>query len=357
MKFSASTTNLLLAAFLAVGRGEVLEQADNVRSQLDLALESRQVGGGLRNRRLGLHMDFSMFEGKWYDCMHTKLMTFNGRPAEKHVVDQVGCDFGEFGEVSKVGNATQTLQFDIYLLNHCWFHDLGGPGQKECPNDELPDDTREGGNVMVKYSFKGIGSFAHADKIEFFSDHTYIRENPKNKKSDWVPEHNRAKLENVDTLVCEKVMEGIVCDWKINEYRSSSKKTVAGCQTTKKGKTKCNDKYDEKQCAKKGGVWTEECAMNVVIPNGFVYDSFGSYYLVDDVDKCPADYCEDDATDSPVTGRPTTSDKQIYGCYRGGVCRNKHGCCDCDLTEETCVKIAPEDFDPIWSSGCVNICA
>ena len=62
-------------------------------------------------------MDFSYFEGDWYNCLHTTLMTFNGEPAEKHIVEQVGCDFGNLGTVTKVGNNDQTLQFVSIIVD------------------------------------------------------------------------------------------------------------------------------------------------------------------------------------------------------------------------------------------------
>lgn len=58
-----------------------------------------------------LNTDFSFFVGTWHDCLHTTLITFDGEPAEKHIVDKVGCEGGELGTVSNVGNYQQTLQF------------------------------------------------------------------------------------------------------------------------------------------------------------------------------------------------------------------------------------------------------
>ena len=63
-----------------------------------------------------LHYDFSDFVGTWYDCMHTTLMTFGGENAPKHVVEQVGCEGGELGEIVRVGNNDQSMQMVRSLL-------------------------------------------------------------------------------------------------------------------------------------------------------------------------------------------------------------------------------------------------
>ena len=228
-------------------------------------------------------------------------------------------------------------------MNHCFFHDLGGEGQKACPNDLLDSDDRGDGNILVKYSFKGIGSFADGDTVEFFSDHTYL----KDENGNWKPNRKRAHIENMDTMVCQKYMNGIVCDWRINEYRTSSK-MEHGCMSSK---GKCKPKMNRKRCEKKAGTWTEECPVIHREENGFVYDSFGSYYLVKDTDQCKVT-C---ATDAPSTADQTPSpEAAVSGCYRGGQCGSSHGCCDCSIKdEESCT----ENENPgIWSDGCRGIC-
>lgn len=336
MNFSLALTNFFLGASLALA--QTGEPADLVRARLEMNLRTNGLGPEFdEERRLGaLNTDFSFFLGDWYNCMQTSLMTFNGESNEKHVIDQLSCDGGLLGTVIKVGDEDQILEFEILLLNHCWFHDLGGEGEEPCPNDLLESDPRGDGNVLVKYSFKGIGSFAHADRIEFNADHTYLRD----ENGEWVPNLERAKLENMDTLVCEKYNNGIVCDWRINEYRTQEVLYEKGCK--KNGE--CND-FTKKKCSKKGGQWTKQCARVEHIQDGFVYDSFGSYYLVQSNDQCNVE-CE--------TGAPSSSDATpspeslVSGCYQGGDCGGAHGCCDCSMTEDTC--------NGIWSDGCREIC-
>merc|ERR1712194_927869 len=272
-----------------------------------------------------LSVDFSMFQGSWYDCMHTTLMTFNGEPADKHIIEQVGCDYGNIGNITKVGNHTQTLMFDIHVLNHCWFHDLGGNGQKPCPNDRLASDSRGDGNVLVKYSYKGIGSFAETNKIYFFTDHTSIKDEDGN----WKINFNRAKVENTDTMVCQTHWKGIVCDWKINEYRTSTTKKLMKTCTHKNGKCMKN-KVNEKKCKKnKKWIWNvnakcSNATTTTAVEDGFVYDSFGSYYLVKDTAQCDA--CGTEDPTSPTVS-PVAEDVKVFGCYRGGQCgENNHGC-------------------------------
>jgi len=336
MNFSLAFTNLILGASLAFAKTN--DPADLVRDRLEMNLHLNGMGAEHdQERHLStLNTDFSYFLGEWYDCLHTTMMTFNGDTASKHVLDQVGCDGGLFGDVTKVGTGDQTLSFDIFLLNHCWFHDLGAPGQDPCPNDLLENDSRGDGNILVKYSFKGIGSFADSDRIEFHSDHSSLRDPD---TGAWQPNLERAKLENMDTLVCEKHHGGIVCDWRINEYRTATNLVEEGC---KKGKNNCKPEWNKKKCDKKGGEWTDECSRTEYTPNGFVYDSFGSYYLVKDNSQCNVQ-CS--------TANPSSTlapETKVSGCYTGGLCNGAHGCCDCTMTEETC--------NAIWTDGCRPIC-
>lgn len=233
-------------------------------------------------RRLdSLNRDFSYFIGEWYDCLHTTLVIVDGETVEGDIVEQ-GCNYGNLGNITQVGEYSQTLQFDIVLLDECSLHDFGGAGQKPCPNDWLgsddSDDEPVDGFVLVKYSFKGIGSFADEDRIEFFSDYRYL----KDLNGEWKPKLSPAKVENTDTLVCKKFMDGIVCDWRINEYRTKTEQLEEGCQ--KDGE--CKGALTKSMCEDAGGDWTDECSRSKYIKNGYVYDSFGSYYLVKDLSDC-----------------------------------------------------------------------
>jgi len=357
MNFSLALLNLLVGVSLTVTNADY---SDLVRQKLERNLGMNGIKApestAKQLRQLDssfLATDFSAFVGDWYDCMHTTLMTFNGAPADKHIVDQVGCDFGLMGEITNVGSNQQTLQYDIFLLNHCWFHDLGGVGQPPCPDDLLDNDFRGDGNVLVKYSFTGIGSFASHDseKVLFTADHTFLRDDD----GEWVPNRVRAQLENADTMECEMFEAGIVCDWHINEYRTATEETK-GCKLSKTSKgggekdTQCKQDWSKKKCSKGGGKMDTECGAIKTIPNGFGYDSFGSYYLVKDTNDCDVE-C---ATDSPtITGQTLSPELQISGCYQGGRCEGSHGCCDCDIdTEEACAEEDPGSF----SQGCRNIC-
>lgn len=336
--------------------------AKEVREQLEIAGQNyglEEEHDSLRKLSVPaeLNVDFSMFQGSWYDCMHTTLMTFNGEPADKHIIEQVGCDYGNLGNITKVGNHTQTLMFDIHVLNHCWFHDLGGNGQKPCPNDRLASDSRGDGNVLVKYSYKGIGSFAETNKIEFFTDHTSIKDEDGN----WKINFNRAKVENTDTMVCQTHWKGIVCDWKINEYRTSTAEKLMKTCTFKNGKCP-KKKYNEKQCERNKWIWdvNAEClnvTMTTTVEDGFVYDSFGSYYLVKDTAQCDV-ACGTEDPASPTVS-PVAEDVKVFGCYRGGQCgENGHGCCDCSIKSEQECADSGKDWTnkPIWSDGCKEIC-
>lgn len=353
--------HLLLGSLLSSSvKGNM--HAKEVREQLEIAGQNyglEEEHDSLRKLSVPaeLNVDFSMFQGSWYDCMHTTLMTFNGEPADKHIIEQVGCDYGNLGNITKVGNHTQTLMFDIHVLNHCWFHDLGGNGQKPCPNDRLASDSRGDGNVLVKYSYKGIGSFAETNKIEFFTDHTSIKDEDGN----WKINFNRAKVENTDTMVCQTHWKGIVCDWKINEYRTSTTKKLMKTCTFKNGKCP-KKKYNEKQCERNKWIWdvNAEClnvTMTTTVEDGFVYDSFGSYYLVKDTAQCDV-ACGTEDPASPTVS-PVAEDVKVFGCYRGGQCgENGHGCCDCSIKSEQECADSGKDWTnkPIWSDGCKEIC-
>lgn len=233
-------------------------------------------------------------------------------------------------------------------MNHCFFHDLGGEGQPPCPNDYLESDLRGDGNVLVKYSFQGIGSFAHQDKIEFFSDHTYL----KDENDEWVANRQRARFENKDTMICETYEDGMVCDWIINEYRTGSKIIEYGCKLN----GKCRPKADEAWCDRKGGRWGGECGEVEYVRNGFVYDSFGSYYLVQNMEDCSVT-C---ATDAPTTENHTRNPElRVPGCYFGGCCEGTNGCCDCTIDNEDDCDAADiagffllDGCGPICKKGC-----
>jgi len=349
MNFSIVLTNLLLGLSLTLSNADGPADWVNDRLKEGIAFhgmgdevdnEERHLSGGI------LHQDFSDFVGTWYNCMHTSLMTFGGENAPKHVVEQVGCDGGELGTITRVGNNDQSLQMDVLLLNHCFFHDLGGEGEPDCPDDLLDSDVRGPGNVLVKYQFLGIGSFAEPDKIDMISDHTFMR----NSTGGWSANNERAKIENMDTMTCKKYLDGIVCDWRVNEYRTSTEETEDGCK--KKGKCKSN--WDRKKCARNKGKWTEECGKVEQTQDGFVYDSFGSYYLVKDLSQCHVE-C---ATSAPtVTGQTKAPELKVPGCYTGGRCKGCHGCCDCGMTEAECDD-SSSGMGGLWQDdGCRPICS
>merc|ERR1740121_563799 len=212
----------------------------------------------------------------------------------------------------------------------------------------------------LRYSFKGIGSFAEADKIEFFADHTYL----KGDDDKWVASADRAKIENMDTMVCRRHWQGIVCDWRINEVRTSSTwKEACHIKRKKNGKNieRCSTKVTKKKCdALKAGTWgaTKECKKVISNPNGFVYDSFGSYYLVKSTEECSITCPSTAPSDTPLPTNDPVEEEKVWGCYRGGKCKNTHGCCDCSIkTEKDCDESKGDStLTPIWSSGCKGIC-
>ena len=229
----------------------------------------------------GLVTDFSDFVGSWYDCMHTSLTTFEGETEEKEVLHTIGCDHGFLGNITKVRETNeQTLKFEFYQLNKCSFHGIGRNGQRPCPNDSLPGSPGGGidGKILVKYTFKGLGSFADSDRVQFYADQSYIR----SRKGEWKADFERTKSENGDTMVCQKHLEGIVCDWHLNEYRTAAVDQSSGC----KKDNRCKPGLGKQRCLGMGGEWTEECPRTKYVKEGFLYDSFGSHYLVQDVAKC-----------------------------------------------------------------------
>lgn len=233
--------------------------------------------------------DFSFFLGDWYDCMHTSLTTFSGETSEKDILDTSTCENNNLGKITTIkdGNA-QALQFDIFMLEKCSFHGIGGAGQRPCPNDSLGSDSSSIGRILVKYSFKGVGSFADTDRIKFFADQSYIR----NLDGQWKTSFKRSKIENADSMICKKHMDGIACDWHINEYRTAAIEEDSGCQ--KNGV--CKPGLGIQQCKLAGGAWTKECPRTKYVSNGFLYDTYASYYLVKDASQCNIE-CQDKALD------------------------------------------------------------
>lgn len=110
--------SLALWSFLLLGvtQSHANELAERTRGRLEDEMAINGIDPLNGRRKLTLHTDFSVFEGTWYDCLHTTLMTFNGDPADKHNVEQVGCEGGELGTVTKVGNNDQTMQFVSAVL-------------------------------------------------------------------------------------------------------------------------------------------------------------------------------------------------------------------------------------------------
>jgi len=310
-------------------------------------------GGGIDLvSKFGLHSDYKWVEGEWKECLRTTLMTFNGKPAEKHVVEERECRLTTFGSVEAIGKEggpnSQIFLMDIYILNHCWFHDLGGEGEEPCPNDRIEGDPRGDGNVIVRYAMKGIGSFGgDGNKIKFTSDHSYL----KDENGEWKINFNRAKLENMDNMICEKKGEGMICDWYIDEYRTGDK-PEDGCRL-KKGSNKgqCVFNKTKNKCKKNGkGEWVKKddenpCFLKTV--DGFNYQSFGTYYLAKSAAACQCDGEAPSPTDPP--GDEDCPSRA--GCYKGGRCEGSHGCCDCDITDEV------DCTDGIFQTGgCESVC-
>merc|ERR1711957_221593 len=125
-----------------------------------------------------------------------------------------------------------------------------------------------------------------------------------------------------------------------------------GCSVN--GKCKANPKK-KWPFESQGYEWTEDCKTFEPVPDGFVYDSFGSYYLVKDTAQCDVTCATSSPTVTPVapegpTASPTVG-PEISGCYMGGRCNGNHGCCDCGMTKDACDA---EDYT--WSNGCKPIC-
>lgn len=268
------------------------EDHRQLQRRLDTTFDSADATRPFAYSTSGLVSNFSDFVGSWYDCMHTSLTTFEGETEEKEVLHTIGCDHGLLGNITKVRETNeQALKFDFYQLNKCSFHGFGGKGQRPCPNDSLPG--REGsaadGKILVKYTFKGLGSFAESDRVQFYADQSYIR----SKKGEWKADFERTKSENGDTMVCQKHLEGIVCDWHLNEYRTATVAQSSGC----KKDNRCKPGLGKQRCLGMGGEWTDECPRTKYVKEGFLYDSFGSYYLVQNISKCNVQCPDSDDSD------------------------------------------------------------
>jgi len=262
-----------------------------LNDQLDLTRRNTVESATRRTERnlqdessLALDSDFSDFVGVWHDCMHTILTTFEGETQEKDLLDKVGCDNTNIGNITKVRDWNdQALQFDLLLLNRCSFHGYGGKGQRPCPNDTLGKHTSDG-KILVKYSFKGVGSLAQSSQVQFFADQSYTRD----KYGTWRPNLQKAKIENVNSMVCQKYGEGIVCDWHLNDYSTVAVQESSGCQLDEQ----CKPLLGKRKCQTSGGLWTEACPRTKYVSDGLLSDSFGSVYLVKDVSQCNVDCLE-----------------------------------------------------------------
>lgn len=280
MRLSLELLNVLvLCVALTILLKDRVDQTMSFVDNNAASITSTGRNRNLQQRGLGdgegdLTTDFSFFLGDWYDCMHTTLTTFSGETSEKDIVDTSTCENNNLGNITSIRN-DQALKFDLYLPNRCSFHALGGDGQRPCPNDG------GSGKVLVKYSFKGVGSFADSDRVQFFADQSYIR----NLDGDWKANFQKAAKEDVDSMVCKKHMEGIVCDWHLNELGTSAIPESSGCQ--KDGE--CRPGLGQQKCKLAGGIWTEECPRTRYINDGFMSDTFGSYYLVKDPSQCDID--------------------------------------------------------------------
>jgi len=214
-----------------------------------------------------LNTDFSFFEGPWYSCRETSVVTNNGRPVGESPVEEVACGGELLGSVARVGGSAQALVFDMQAWEDCGEHDLGGPGQASCPND---------GHVRVRRSFYGVGSFSAADAFKFSADRTELQD----AVGDWQSDPARAQIEDADALACRQYLDGIVCDLRLTEYRDEYH-VAMGCQ--KNGNCKG---WGEQKCNRRGGVWTDGCGDTTVVTNGGARGKLASYYLVPDLDQC-----------------------------------------------------------------------
>ena len=124
---------------------------------------------------------------------------------------------------------------------------------------------------------------------------------------------------------------------------------------------KCSKK-NQKQCERSKWIWdtNTKCTnttTTTTVEDGFVYDSFGSYYLVKDTTQCDVACGTEDPINSTLS--PVAEDVNIFGCYRGGQCgENAHGCCDCSINpaQECADSGNVWTTKPIWSGGCKDIC-
>merc|ERR1712086_51252 len=105
----------------------------------------------------------------------------------------------------------------------------------------------------------------------------------------------------------------------------------------------------------KNSEWSDKCIVST--PNDFVYDSFGSYYLVKDPSECVVVCATDSPTETPDPNEVVKKkeEEKVTGCYRGGACKGKHGCCDCTIkTVDECVDTGVNSA--MISTGCAPIC-
>ena len=273
---------LVLAVASAILLKDRLDHVTNVENAAAAGFPERYHEERSLSETETLASNFGSFVGVWYDCQHTILKAFEGETEEKSIVETAGCDYTNIGNITKIKNYNdQALQFDLFLLNRCSFHGFGGRGQRPCPNDAFGNEVSPG-KILVKYSFKGVGSFAETDRIHFFADQSYTR----NKFGEWRSNFERAKIENVDSMICKQHAEGIVCDWHLNEYRTAAIQETTGC---KQKDGECKPGLGKSRCKNGGGTWSEECPRTKYVSDGFLYDTFGSYYLVKDIAKCKAD--------------------------------------------------------------------
>jgi len=238
------------------------------------------------HRRNLLQEEYDFFVGPWYDCYHTTLQSFEGEVSDKVTVDVGECNGDNLGNITTIREKTSVLSFDIYRLNRCSFHGLGEQGRPPCPHDSLPGQPPAvgTGSILVKYSFKGVGSLAGNGKsVDFYADQLYTRK----PDGEWKSDFEMSKLENVDSLKCQKQGIGMVCDWYLNEYRTAAVDQLAGCQLN----GECKPGLGRTKCANAGGEWTEACPRTKYVAGGFSYESMSSFYLVKNMTECPAEYC------------------------------------------------------------------
>jgi len=213
-----------------------------------LALFSFAEGIGMED------VKYDEFIGKWYSCLETNHMTFEGETQKKHTHQNTKCIGYEMAEMRYVGDdngmdhtgmvkVTRILELTRHGLNHCEMWGLTGA---TCPNATLPNHGREEEQtVMYTQNFHGIGSYMNENHVQFYGEEkSYVAVDGSIIKGTY------DSVEDQDFFDCtyEEDLDGLICDRRQNEYRP-------GMGT--------------------GDEWRP-----------ISYSDFGTHYLVQDMKKC-----------------------------------------------------------------------